>query len=164
MAKHPRRALLVLTGAGLAAAAGLLVLSSTPVVWGGQQVASTKILPLPTRAEAESLLNKAVSFARTHDYDGLCRAIAQDWAACKVVLERANVAHAMPSSAAPFVEEAIEHPDTGSVQGAEVLRIRGTHADGSSYASNFSAVRTTDGLIRSQNAVYWFSSFQMPSA
>ncbi|WP_255638292.1 hypothetical protein [Amycolatopsis sp. DSM 110486] len=44
-----------------------------------------------------------------------------------------------------------------------MLHIRGTRADGTSYTADFSAVRTPDGQVRSQNAVYWFSSLDKPA-
>ncbi|MEV0066634.1 hypothetical protein [Amycolatopsis sp. NPDC050768] len=155
--------MLWLGGAVLALCAGLLVIAGTPTVWLGRQVTDTPVLPMPTRAEAEALLNQATGFARAHDYAGLCQTVAQDAGACQKVLDRADVSHAAPSSAPPAVEGAISQPDRDTVQGAEVLHIRGTRADGTSYTADFSAVRTPDGQVRSQNAVYWFSSLDKPA-
>ncbi|MEV6897707.1 hypothetical protein [Amycolatopsis sp. NPDC051372] len=61
------------------------------------------------------------------------------------------------------MEDAIGQPDKGTVQGAEVRHIRGTRADGTTYTADFSAVRAPDGQVRSQNAVYWFSSVAKPA-
>ncbi|MEW2505122.1 hypothetical protein AB0878_32110 [Amycolatopsis sp. NPDC047767] len=158
-----RRTVLWLCGAGLVLCAGLLVISGTPTVWLGRQTTDTRTLPAPTRAEAEALLSQATGFARAHDYAGLCQTVAQDVSACQKVLDRADISHVAPSPAPPAVEGARSQPDNGTIQGAEVLHIRGTRADGTSYTADFSAVPTTDGQIRSQNAVYWFSRFDKPA-
>ncbi|MGW4485893.1 hypothetical protein ACWEOE_18875 [Amycolatopsis sp. NPDC004368] len=130
----------------------------------GRTATSPRALPVPTRAEAEGLLGRAVGFVRGRDFDGLCRAGAQDEGMCRKLLERADVSHAAPSSVAPAVEGATSRPDAGNAQGAEVLSIRGTRADGSTYTSAFSAVRAVDGQVRSQNTVYWFSTFAESSS
>jgi hypothetical protein len=117
---------------------------------------------VPTRDEANALLADAHRLAQARDYNGLCQAVAQDAAACKQVLDWASIAHAAPSAATPSVVSARSVPDTGTAQGAEVLHIQGSRADGSAYTNDFSVVRTTNGQIRSQNAVYWFSTFATP--
>jgi hypothetical protein len=119
----------------------------------GRQVSAT-----PSRAEADILLAEAHRLAQAHDYDGLCRTVAQDERACRQILQWASIAHAAPSADSPAVLAAHVVPDTRNTQGAEVLSIRGTRADGTTYTNDFSAVRTTDGQIRSQNAIYWYST------
>lgn len=114
---------------------------------------------IPTRTEAEALLTKAYRLAQARDYAGLCQTVAQDRAACEQVLQWADIAHAAPSAEAPIVLGAAAAPATPTTQGAEVLRIQDT---GSASVSDFSVVRTTDGQIRSQNAVYWYSTFRSP--
>jgi hypothetical protein len=119
--------------------------------------------PVPTRPEAEALLSNAYRLAQAHDYAGLCQTVAQDPRACQQVLRWADTAHATASADLPSVVSVSTVPDTRTAQGAEVLHIRGTRADGTAYTNDFSAVRTATGQIRSQNAVYWYSTYAAPS-
>jgi hypothetical protein len=63
----------------------------------------------------------------------------------------------------PTVVSVSTVPDTPTAQGAAVLHIRGTRADSTVYTNDFSAVRTATGQVRSQNAVYWYSTYASPS-
>jgi hypothetical protein len=117
----------------------------------------------PTRGEADALLADAHRLAQAHDFNRLCQAVAQDEKACQQVLQWAGIAHAAPSADAPSTLDAHTVPDTRTAQGAEVLHIHGTRADGTEYTNDFSVVRTTTGQIRSQNAVYWYSTFASPN-
>ena len=154
MAGRARRIVPWVFGVAVAGCTGLLA------VQAASAGSTTDTAPaLPTQGEAETLLKQAHDLAQAHDYLGLCQVIAQDPAACRQVLQWAADAHAEPSPQPPSVEGAYSEPGTRTAQGAEVLHIRGTRADGSTYRSDFSAVRTATGQVRSQNAVYWFSTF-----
>lgn len=124
---------------------------------------------LPTRIEAETLLADAHRLAQAHDHVGLCQTVAQNPEMCRIGLQMADEARVAPSVDSPTVLGARTVPDrktlccpVSGTQGAEVLHIQGTHADGTVYQSDFSAVRAPDGQVRSQNAVYWFSNFVAP--
>ncbi len=64
----------------------------------------------------------------------------------------------------PYVTDVITPPAIGNSQQVTVLHIRGTLADGTPYASRFSAVHAESGEVRSQNAVYRYSSLAWPSS
>jgi hypothetical protein len=162
MASRVRRAVPWLCGVAVAGCAGLLAVHVASAGGVGLQIAADRAADLPTQSEAEALLNQAHGLAQAHDYEGLCQAIAQNPVACRQIVQWAAVAHAAPSPVSPSVESASIEPSTRTAQGAEVLHIRGIRADGSNYKSDFSAVRTATGQVRSQNAVYWFSTFAAP--
>ncbi|MEU0880289.1 hypothetical protein ABZ345_16935 [Lentzea sp. NPDC005914] len=114
---------------------------------------------VPSPAEAEALLTEAHRLAQEPNHRDLCQTIAQNAETCQRVLKWAEEAHVRPSADRPSILEDNVAENTAAQQGARVLRIRGTLADGRSYTGKFSAVRTTAGEIRSQNAVYWYSDF-----
>lgn len=133
--------------------------------WDAGPVASgQRAADLPTRADAEALLARAHGLAQAPERTGLCQAVAQNPEACRKILQWADEAHARPSTEAPSVDGVSTVPHAGNTQGAIVLRIRGSLANGSPYTGEFSAVRTESGEIRSQNAVYWYSSLAWPSS
>lgn len=152
----PRWSSAALTGVCLAGAACFVayeVSSSVEPDTKGQATA------VPTRAEAEAPLTEAYRLAQAPNHTGLCQAIAQNPVACQKILEWASEAHAMPSAESPSVVGVSTVLKTGDTQGAMVLHIRGTRANGAPYTSDFSAVRAEAGVVRGQNAVYWFSTF-----
>lgn len=122
-------------------------------------VGDSQMTALPTRTEAEALLADAHRLAQAPNHADLCQTVAQNPEACQKILEWADQAHAMPSAESPSVVGTSTVPSTPNSQGATVLHIQGSRADGTVYTSDFSAVRTTSGQVRSQNSVYWYSNF-----
>ncbi|WP_157596985.1 hypothetical protein [Saccharomonospora saliphila] len=104
--------------------------------------------------EAEALLATAVRHTRDGDFPGLCRAIAHERHICDVLLRSAWERDHVPDDSAPEVVT-VTRPTEHTVR----LHLRGAHADGGTYRTEFVVYRATGGEhageTRSPTPVYW---------
>jgi hypothetical protein len=115
---------------------------------------SVATITYPTSAAARSLLNTAVSYAQAHDYDGLCRAVAASPDNCRGLLQSAKAMRLEAGHSSPRVTEEL-HAAEASGHPTLVLRLTGTHDDGSPYTSDFAVIDDGAGLVKSLTPVYW---------
>jgi hypothetical protein len=105
--------------------------------------------PIP-RAEAEALLRETVRLAQSGDVHGICKTLAANESMCEHLLDT----HHQPGKLAPAVVGFDHYTDEGQSTTA-VLRLLGTRDDGTSYTSDFAAIRVEPDRLAAFTAIYW---------
>ncbi|WP_434445508.1 hypothetical protein [Lentzea sp. E54] len=132
-------------------------MSAGLVAWNTTRQPDPDDVPI-TRDDAESLLRETVSFVQAGDYDGLCQSIATVPSICRHLTTGARTQAPSADAASPAVTSFTADIDQSGSKQVAVLRLRGTHADGSQYTSDFPVVRERrEGSVRlsSPTPVYW---------